>query len=193
MELIIDASTDQLRKEYNDLAVLDVKSAETLQRMKDITETLHSRPLGMNLSDKSHMMAAFAYGARSYAIRRQVGAVVVKDDVVISNGYNGTEPGESNICESEEGNSIDGVIHAEINAISKIKDSGFGDMLNGSTLYVTDSPCEYCAVDILKVGIKRVVYCREYRITTGLDILKNGQVQVDRIDIFGGDDKDGRS
>jgi dCMP deaminase len=107
-----------------------------------------------------------------------VGALVVKDKMIISDGYNGTPAGFENICE-ENGVTKPYVLHAEANAITKIARSGNNS--NGSTLYVTDSPCIECAKLIIQAGIKRVIYSREYRLTDGVDLLRRAGIEVQYI------------
>ena len=116
------------------------------------------------------------WSENSYCIRRQVGALVVKDKMIISDGYNGTPQGFENICEDENNISKPYVLHAEANAITKIARSGNNS--DGSTLYVTDSPCIECAKLIIQAGIKRVIYDREYRILDGVDLLRRAGIEV---------------
>ena len=105
------------------------------------------------------------WSENSYCIRRQVGALIVKDKMIISDGYNGTPSGFENVCE-EDGVTKPYVLHAEANAITKIARSGNNS--EGATLYVTDSPCIECSKLIIQAGIKRVVYARDYRLTDGM-------------------------
>lgn len=126
--------------------------------------------------DKSYLQMAHVWAKNSYCQRRQVGALIVKDRMIISDGYNGTPSGFENICEDETGSTKQYVLHAEANAITKVAQSN--NSSKGATLYVTDSPCVECSKLIIQSGIKRVVYDREYRITDGLDLLKRAGVEV---------------
>lgn len=119
---------------------------------------------------------AHVWAKNSYCKRRQVGALIVKDRMIISDGYNGTPSGFENICEDESGNTKQYVLHAEANAITKVAQSN--NSSKDATLYVTDSPCVECSKLIIQSGIKRVVYDREYRITEGLDLLRRAGVEV---------------
>ena len=116
------------------------------------------------------------WSENSYCQRRQVGALVVKDKMIISDGYNGTPQGFENVCEDENNVSKPYVLHAEANAITKIARSGNNS--DGSTLYVTDSPCIECSKLIIQSGIKRVIYDREYRIMDGVDLLRRAGIEV---------------
>ena len=119
---------------------------------------------------------AHIWSENSYCQRRQVGALVVKDKMIISDGYNGTPQGFENVCEDENNVSKPYVLHAEANAISKIARSSNNS--DGSTLYVTDSPCMECSKLIIQAGIKRVIYDREYRIMDGVDLLRRAGIEV---------------
>ena len=130
--------------------------------------------------DSRYLEMAAIWAKNSYCKRRQVGALIVKDRMIISDGYNGTPAGFENICEDENGVTKPYVLHAEANAISKVAKSG--NSSEGSTLYVTASPCLECAKLIIQAGIKRVVYRDEYRLTDGIDLLKRAGVEVERID-----------
>lgn len=127
--------------------------------------------------DKSYLNMALVWAKNSYCKRRQVGALIVKDRMIISDGYNGTPSGFENICEDEDYLTKPYVLHAEANAITKVAKSN--NSSEGATLYVTDSPCMECSKLIIQSGIKRVVYAREYRITEGLDLLRRAGVQVE--------------
>ena len=130
--------------------------------------------------DLRYLRMAQIWSENSYCQRRQVGALVVKDKMIISDGYNGTPSGFENVCE-ENGVTKPYVLHAEANAITKIARSGNNS--DGSTLYVTDSPCIECAKLIIQSGIKRVIYCREYRLTDGVDLLRRAGIEVKYIPI----------
>jgi dCMP deaminase len=133
----------------------------------------------MNLRQaKAHMGAAYIYAALSYCNRRQVGCVIVKDNRIISIGYNGTPAGEDNRCEDDNDSTKSTVIHAEDNAIRKIKDTETGE---GCILFVTTAPCPSCAEIIVNFGIKHVIYDDVYRLTDGIEYLKKHGVVVEQI------------
>ena len=131
--------------------------------------------------DKRYLRMAGIWSESSYCQRRKVGALIVKDKMIISDGYNGTPSGFENICEDENGVTKPYVLHAEANAITKIARSN--NNADGATLYVTDSPCIECSKLIIQAGIKRVVYSREYRLTDGVDLLKRAGIEVERMTI----------
>lgn len=117
------------------------------------------------------------WAENSYCQRRKVGALIVKDKMIISDGYNGTPAGFENVCEdNESGLTKPYVLHAEANAITKIARSG--NCSDGATLYVTTSPCIECSKLIIQAGIKRVVYREKYRVTDGLDLLERAGVET---------------
>ena len=126
--------------------------------------------------DNRYLRMACIWSENSYCTRRQVGALIVKDKMNISDGYNGTPSGFENICEDENDVTFPYVLHAEANAITKIARSGNNSQ--DSTLYVTDSPCIECAKLIIQAGIKRVVYKRAYRLTDGVDLLLKAGIEV---------------
>lgn len=126
--------------------------------------------------DKRYLRMAKIWSENSYCQRRQVGALIVKDNMIISDGYNGTPVGFENVCEDDNGVTHPYVLHAEANAITKIARSGNNS--NGATLYVTDSPCIECAKLIIQAGIKRVIYGRAYRLTDGIDLLRRANIEV---------------
>jgi dCMP deaminase len=126
--------------------------------------------------DQRYMRMARIWAQNSYCVRRQVGALIVKDKMIISDGYNGTPVGFENICENEEGFTKPYVLHAEANAITKIARSNNNS--NGATLYVTTSPCIECAKLIIQAGIIRVVYGEEYHIMDGIELLKRAGIEV---------------
>ena len=119
------------------------------------------------------------WGNLSYCERRKVGALIVKDRMIISDGYNGTPTGMENICEDEEKYTKWYVLHAEANAIMKVASST--QSCSGATLYVTLSPCKDCSKLIYQAGIVRVVYIDQYKDTTGIDFLKDAGVEVVQI------------
>ena len=130
--------------------------------------------------DSRYLEMASIWAKNSYCKRRQVGALIVKDSMIISDGYNGTPSGFENICEDESGVTKPYVLHAEANALTKVAKSGNSSL--GATLYVTASPCMECAKLIIQSGIKRVVYKDEYRITDGIDLLRRAGIEVEQID-----------
>lgn len=127
--------------------------------------------------DRRYLRMAAIWSENSYCKRRQVGALIVKDKMIISDGYNGTPSGFDNICEDENNVTYPYVLHAEANAITKIARSGNNS--DGATLYVTDSPCIECSKLIIQAGIKRVVYSREYRLSDGVDLLRRAGISVE--------------
>lgn len=129
------------------------------------------------LLDNRYLRMATIWSENSYCKRRQVGCLMVKDNMIISDGYNGTPRGFENDCETPENTSKAYVLHAEANAITKVAKSS--NSSDGATIYVTDSPCIECSKLIIQAGIKRVVYCREYRLTDGIDLLRRAGVIVD--------------
>ena len=126
------------------------------------------------------MEMAAIWAKNSYCRRRKVGALIVKDRMIISDGYNGTPSGFENICEDENGVTKPYVLHAEANAITKVAKSG--NSSEGATLYVTASPCIECAKLIIQSGIKRLVYRDEYRLTDGVDLLRRAGITVEKVD-----------
>lgn len=130
--------------------------------------------------DERYLRMADIWSENSYCTRRKVGALIVKEKMIISDGFNGTPSGFENVCEDESGLTKPYVLHAEANAITKIARSGNNS--DGATLYVTASPCIECAKLIIQCGIKRVVYGEHYRLTDGIDLLRRAGIQVDYID-----------
>ena len=126
--------------------------------------------------DSRYLRMARIWAENSYCKRRQVGALVVKDKMIISDGYNGTPSGFENVCEDENNVTKPYVLHAEANAITKLARSGNNS--DGSTLYVTDAPCIECAKLIIQAGIRRVVYARQYRLDDGLQLLRRAGIEV---------------
>ena len=131
----------------------------------------------MKKFDQRYLEMAEIWARNSYCKRRQVGALLVKDNMIISDGYNGTPSGFENVCE-ENGVTKPYVLHAEANAITKVAKSG--NSSEGATLYVTASPCAECAKLIIQAGIKRVVYRDAYRLTDGIDLLKRAGIEVEQ-------------
>lgn len=134
----------------------------------------------MEKFDHSYLQMAAIWARNSYCKRRQVGALLVKDRMIISDGYNGTPSGFENQCEDGNGVTKPYVLHAEANAITKVAKSG--NSSKDATLYVTASPCLECAKLIIQAGIRRVVYRDEYRLTDGVDLLKRAGIEVEKID-----------
>ena len=130
--------------------------------------------------DASYLEMASVWAKNSYCKRRQVGAIIVKDRMIISDGYNGTPSGFENVCEDENNVTKPYVLHAEANAITKVAKSG--NSSDGATLYVTASPCMECSKLIIQAGIKRVVYRDEYRILDGVELLRRAGVEVVKYD-----------
>ena len=126
--------------------------------------------------DKRYLKMARIWASNSYCIRKQVGALLVKEKMIISDGYNGTPSGFENKCEDENENTKSYVLHAEANAITKVAKSN--NSSNGSTLYITTSPCVECAKLIIQSGIIRVIYQEKYRITDGLDLLDRAEIEL---------------
>ncbi len=127
--------------------------------------------------DKAYLRIAKEWGQLSYCKRKQVGAIIVKDRMIISDGYNGTPSGFENCCEDEDNLTKWYVLHAEANAISKVARST--QSCENATLYITLSPCKDCSKLIHQSGIKRVVYHEEYKDTSGVDFLKKAGVEVE--------------
>lgn len=130
--------------------------------------------------DQRYLRMARIWAENSYCQRRQVGALVVKDQRIISDGYNGTPSGFENQCEDEQGVTHPYVLHAEANAITKLARSSNNS--DGATLYVTASPCIECAKLIIQAGIKRVVYGEKYRLDDGLNLLKKANIKVEYLE-----------
>lgn len=126
--------------------------------------------------DRRYLRMARIWAENSYCKRRQVGALIVKDKSIISDGYNGTPSGFENICEDEQGVTKKYVLHAEANAITKVAAST--NNCSGATVYVTASPCIECAKLIIQAGIKRVVYSEEYHLRDGIELLQHAGIEV---------------
>jgi dCMP deaminase len=133
--------------------------------------------------DERYLRMARIWAENSYCVRRQVGALVVKDKMIISDGYNGTPSGFENVCEDENNVTKPYVLHAEANAITKLARSNNNS--EGATIYITASPCIECAKLIIQAGIKRVVYGEKYRLTDGIDLLKRAGIEVIYMDVNG--------
>lgn len=126
--------------------------------------------------DERYLRMAFIWAENSYCQRRRVGALLVKDKMIISDGFNGTPSGFENRCEDEAGVTYPYVLHAEANAITKVARSH--NSSEGSTLYITTSPCMECSKLIIQAGIRRVVFAELYRITNGIELLRQAGVEV---------------
>jgi dCMP deaminase len=131
------------------------------------------------LLDLRYLRMAAIWAENSYCQRRKVGALVVKEKMIISDGYNGTPSGFENVCEDAHGVTHPYVLHAEANAITKLARSGNNS--DQATLYVTASPCIECAKLIIQAGIRRVVYAEQYRLTDGIDLLRRASVEVEHL------------
>ena len=126
--------------------------------------------------DLRYLEMASIWAKNSYCTRRQVGALVVKNNMIISDGYNGTPSGFENVCEDDNGITKPYVLHAEANAITKLARSSNNS--DGATIYITASPCIECAKLIIQAGIKRVVYGEKYRLTDGIELLQRAGIEV---------------
>ena len=126
--------------------------------------------------DKAYLKMALEWGELSYCKRRKIGALIVKDKMIISDGYNGTPTGFENFCEDDKGYTKWYVLHAEANAIAKVSSST--QSTNGATLYITLSPCRECSKLIFQSGIIRVVYNKEYKDSSGLKFLEKAGVET---------------
>ena len=131
--------------------------------------------------DVRYMRMARIWAENSYCKRRRVGALIVKDKMIISDGYNGTPSGFENVCEDENNVTKPYVLHAEANAITKIARSGNNS--DGATLYVTTSPCIECAKLIIQAGIRRVNYGEKYRKEDGINLLKRANIDVEYVSV----------
>ncbi|MDE7467711.1 MAG: dCMP deaminase family protein [Muribaculaceae bacterium] len=128
-----------------------------------------------DILDRRYLRMARIWAENSYCKRRKVGALIVKDKMIISDGYNGTPAGFENVCEDDSGITKPYVLHAEANAITKVARSN--NSSEGSTLYITASPCVECAKLIIQAGIRRVVFNELYRLTDGVDLLERAGVE----------------
>ncbi len=133
------------------------------------------------LLDERYLRMAKIWAENSYCERRKVGALIVKGNSIISDGYNGTPSGFENICEDENNRTKPYVLHAEANAITKVAKSS--NSSEGATLYVTASPCIECAKLIIQAGIKRVVYSEKYHCADGIDLLMKAHIEVNFVEI----------
>lgn len=140
------------------------------------------------LLDQRYLKMANIWAQNSYCKRRKVGALIVKEKMIISDGYNGTPSGFENICEDENNKTKPYVLHAEANAITKVAKSN--NSSDGSTLYVTSSPCLECAKLIIQAGIQRVVFTENYRVEDGINLLKRANIEVKQVETTTLKDKD---
>ena len=131
--------------------------------------------------DSSYLKMAHVWAENSYCDRREVGALIVKDRMIISDGYNGTPSGFENICEDDDGNTKAYVLHAEANAITKVAKSNQSSL--GSTLYITASPCIECAKLIIQAGICRVVFSEKYRNEDGILLLERAKIETEYLEV----------
>lgn len=134
-----------------------------------------------DLLDRRYMRMAFIWAENSYCKRRKVGALLVKNKMIISDGYNGTPSGFENVCEDENDVTKPYVLHAEANAITKVARSN--NSSDGATLYVTSSPCIECAKLIIQAGISRVVFAENYRLSDGIDLLRRANIELVSVEI----------
>lgn len=130
--------------------------------------------------DRAYLRMAQSWSSLSHCNRKKVGAIIVKDDMIISDGYNGTPSGFDNCCENDQGETHWYVLHAEANAILKVSKSTNNS--KGATLYLTLSPCKDCSKLILQAGIKRVVFQNSYKDTSGIDFLKEAGIELLQIE-----------
>ncbi len=141
----------------------------------------HEGEQGKQLAiDRRYLRMARIWAENSYCTRRRVGAIIVRDSMIISDGFNGTPSGFENVCEDTDGSTKPYVLHAEANAITKVARSN--NSSEGATLYVTASPCMECAKLIIQSGIRRVVYNEVYRLTDGIDLLTRAGIRCDLIE-----------
>ncbi len=131
--------------------------------------------------DIRYLQMAKIWATNSYCVRRKVGALIVKDRMIISDGFNGTPSGFENECEDENDNTKPYVLHAEANAITKVAKSN--NSSEGATLYITASPCMECAKLIIQAGIIRVVYSDKYRNIEGIDLLERANIEICQIEV----------
>ena len=126
--------------------------------------------------DQAYLKMAMEWSKLSHCKRKQVGALIVKDKMIISDGYNGTPTGFDNCCEDDEGNTKWHVLHAEANAI--LKDASSTQACQGATLYITLSPCKECSKLIHQSGIRRMVYANAYKDDSGIDFLRKANIEI---------------
>ena len=177
---------DALVSNTSDSNIVPVRSrpwAQSSTRMSENTTMNGEKQLAI---DKRYLKMARIWASNSYCIRKKVGALLVKDKMIISDGYNGTPSGFENECEDEHDMTKSYVLHAEANAITKVAKSN--NSSEGSTLYITTSPCMECSKLIIQAGISRVVYEEKYRITDGLDLLERAKINLIHIPEIGNEE-----
>ena len=135
----------------------------------------------LSILDKRYIRMGLIWAENSYCKRRKVGALIVKEKMIISDGYNGTPAGFENVCEDDNDHTYPYVLHAEANAITKVARSN--NSSDGATLYVTSSPCIECAKLIIQSGIRRVVFSEYYRLNDGIELLKKAGIEVDFVEV----------
>lgn len=145
-----------------------------------MSSTLTNPEKKQYLLDQRYLAMARIWAQNSYCKRRQVGAIMVKNKMIISDGYNGTPSGFENECEDEDGHTKAYVLHAEANAITKVARSN--NSSRGATMYVTASPCIECAKLIIQAGIKRVVFSEQYHTADGVELLKRAGIEIQHIE-----------
>lgn len=152
-------------------------------KLKTYTESMETTETTSKqfLLDQRYLKMASVWAQNSYCKRRQVGALLVKDKMIISDGYNGTPSGFENNCEDENNRTFPYVLHAEANAITKVAKSN--NSSEGATLYVTSSPCLECSKLIIQAGIKRVVFFDSYRLEDGINLLKKANIDVVQVEL----------
>ena len=145
--------------------------------MQEMDRDQHAK---QHVLDQRYLRMALIWAENSYCRRRKVGAIIVRDSMIISDGFNGTPSGFENVCEDESGQTQPYVLHAEANAITKVARSN--NSSEGSTLYITASPCLECSKLIIQAGIRRVVFNDLYRLTDGIDLLRRAGVECVHIE-----------
>ena len=166
---------DALVSNTSDSNIVPVRSRPWALSSSEMSENSNTRDKQLAI-DKRYLRMAGIWASNSYCIRKQVGALLVKDKMIISDGYNGTPSGFENECEDEHDATKVYVLHAEANAITKVAKSN--NSSEGSTLYITTSPCMECSKLIIQAGIIRVVYEDKYRITDGLELLERTRIEL---------------
>jgi len=159
---------------------VESQAQQYLHQMKK-DDPLHPYGQKQTQFDKRYLEMATIWSQNSYCKRRQVGALIVKGRMIISDGYNGTPEGFENVCEDEDFITKPYVLHAEANAITKVAKSN--NSSEGATLYITSSPCMECAKLIIQSGIRRVVYCNSYHSREGLDLLQKAGIELEYIEL----------
>ena len=167
---------DALVSNTSDSNIVPVRSRPWAQSSSGMSEKPIVNGEKQFAIDKRYLRMAQIWASNSYCNRRKVGALLVKDKMIISDGYNGTPSGFENECEDENKDTKSYVLHAEANAITKVAKSN--NSSEGSTLYITTSPCMECSKLIIQAGIQRVVYQEKYRITDGLDLLDRASIEL---------------